>query len=115
MAIPKELDEAAIIDGCSVYRCFFKIVFPLMMPTIASVFILDVFWVWNDYNIALVVLNNPGTRTLQLQINTMFSQYISKWDIALPALVIGIAPIIIINILLQKKIMEGMTSGAIKG
>lgn len=115
MAIPKELDEAALVDGCSVYRIFFSIILRLMTPTLISVCILDVFWVWNDYNIALVVLNTAATRTIQLNINSMFAQYITRWDYALPALVIGILPIVIMNILLQKKILEGMTAGALKG
>ena len=115
LAIPKELEEAAIMDGCSVYRTFFQIIFPLMTPTVISVFILEIFWIWNDYNIALVVLNSSSTKTIQLSINGLFSQYISRWDIALPALVIGILPIFIMNVLLQKKILVGMTAGAIKG
>ncbi len=115
LSIPKELEEAAIMDGSSVYYAFFRIIFPLMTPTAISVFILEIFWIWNDYNIALVVLNNDVTKTIQLSINGLFSQYISRWDIALPALVIGILPIFIVNILLQKKILAGMTAGAIKG
>lgn len=115
VAIPKELEEAALLDGCSIYQTFFRIVLPLMLPTMISVVILDVFWVWNDYNIALVVMNTSATKTIQLSINSLFSQYISRWDIALPALVMGIAPILVTNVLLQKKVMEGMTAGAIKG
>lgn len=115
LGIPKELEEAAIMDGCSVYHVFFRIVFPLMTPTLVSVFILEIFWIWNDYSIALVVLNSNATRTIQLSINGLFSQYISRWDIALPALVIGILPIFILNVLLQKKILAGMTAGAVKG
>ena len=103
------------MDGCSIYRTFFNIILPLVTPTMISVFILEAFWVWNDYNIALVVLNTNSTKTIQLSINGLFAQYISRWDIALPALVIGIAPIFLMNVLLQKKILSGMTEGAIKG
>ena len=115
VALPKELEEAAVMDGCSIYRTFFNIILPLVTPTMISVFILEAFWVWNDYNIALVVLNTNSTKTIQLSINGLFAQYISRWDIALPALVIGIAPIFLMNVLLQKKILSGMTEGAIKG
>ena len=115
VALPRELEEAAVMDGCSIYRTFFNIILPLVTPTMISVFILEAFWVWNDYNIALVVLNTNSTKTIQLSINGLFAQYISRWDIALPALVIGIAPIFLMNVLLQKKILSGMTEGAIKG
>ena len=115
MALPIELEEAAIIDGYSTIPIFFKIVIPLLSPNLFSVFIMDVFWVWNDFMIPLIVINSPRLSTLQLGINKLFGMYNSKWDIALPALVMSMLPIIIVFIIAQKKIMDGILSGAVKG
>jgi raffinose/stachyose/melibiose transport system permease protein len=114
-SIPKEIEEAAMIDGCSLYGIFYRMILPLMVPTAVSVFILEVFWVWNDYNISIILLNTRFTKTVQVTIHALFAQTYSKWDIALPALVISMLPILVTNIVLQKKIFAGMTSGAIKG
>ena len=114
-SLPKELEEAAMIDGCTIYRTFFSIIFPLTVPTAVSVLILEAFWIWNDYNIAVILLNSRTTKTIQVAIHALFAQTYSQWDIALPALVISMMPIIVMNILLQKKIFAGMTAGAIKG
>lgn len=114
-SLPKELEEAAMIDGCSIYRTFFSIIFPLTVPTAVSVLILEAFWIWNDYNIAVILLNSRTTKTIQVAIHALFAQTYSQWDIALPALVVSMMPIIVLNILLQKKIFAGITAGAIKG
>jgi len=114
-SIPKEIEDAAMVDGCSPYGIFYRIILPLMVPTAVSVFILEVFWVWNDYNISIILLNTKFTKTIQVTIHALFAQTYSKWDIALPALVMSMLPIMAANIVLQKKIFAGMTAGAIKG
>ncbi len=114
-AVPVEIEEAAMIDGCNVYQVFFKIVLPIVRPTFLSIFILDLFWIWNDYIVALIMMNNSGLNTVQLAINKLFGLHANQWDIALPAIVMSIAPILIINVLLQKKIIAGVAAGAIKG
>ncbi len=114
-AIPVEIEEAAMIDGCNVYQVFFKIVLPIVRPTFLSIFILDLFWIWNDYIVALIMLNNSGLNTVQLAINKLFGLHANQWDVALPAIVMSIAPILIINVLLQKKIIAGVAAGATKG
>jgi len=114
-ALPIEIEEAAMIDGCNVYQVFFKIVLPIVRSTFLSIFILDLFWIWNDYIVALIMLNNSELNTVQLAINKLFGLHANQWDIALPAIVMSIAPILIINVLLQKKIIAGVAAGAIKG
>jgi raffinose/stachyose/melibiose transport system permease protein len=114
-AVPVELEEAAMIDGCNVYQVFFQIVLPIIRPTFLSIFILDLFWIWNDYIVALIMLNDTRLNTVQLAINKLFGLHANQWDIALPAIVMSIAPILIINVLLQKKIIAGVASGALKG
>jgi len=114
-AIPIEIETAAMLDGCNVYQLFFRIVLPMLGPTFLSVFILDLFWIWNDYIVALIMLNGIDLHTIQLAINKFFGLHSNQWDLALPAIVMGIAPIFIVNILLQKRIVEGVASGALKG
>ena len=114
-AVPIEIEEAAYVDGCNVYQVFFKIVFPLLRPTMLSVFILEVFWIRNDFLLPMVLLNNNKLLTIQLSINRMFGAYSNKWDIATAGLVMSIIPILIVYVFLQKRIISGIVSGAIKG
>lgn len=113
--LPVELEESARIDGCSRTRIFFWIVIPLLKPTMVSVILMDMFWIWNDFMVPLIMMNNERLMTIQLAISRLFGQYSSKWDIALPALVMTLIPIVVVFILLQKKIMDGVIAGAVKG
>lgn len=114
-AVPIELEESAMIDGCSRTRTFFVIVLPLLRPTILSVILMDMFWIWNDFIVPLILMNNQKLMTIQLAISRLFGQYASKWNIALPALTLTMLPIVIVFILLQKKIINGVVAGAVKG
>lgn len=113
-AIPLEMDEAAMLDGCTPLQTFFHIIFPLLRPTIATVVISDVFWIWNEFQIALIFLNTRKLQTIQLAINSMFGQYSTKWDIALPGLLISIIPIVVLFLLMQKHVVSGIMKGAVK-
>jgi len=112
---PIELEEAALIDGYSPIAVFFKIVLPLLTPTVFSVFIMDVFWIWNDFIIPLIVLNNPRLNTIQLGINSLFSMYNSKWDLGLAALMSSVLPIAVLFIFVQKYIISNVMAGSVKG
>ena len=114
-SVPLELEESAKLDGANVYQTFFLIVVPLLRPTLLSLFVLDLFWVWNDYIVALTLLNTSDLMTLQLAINKLFGLYSNQWDVALPAIVISILPILVINVVMQKKIVAGVAAGAVKG
>ncbi|MDD4311813.1 MAG: carbohydrate ABC transporter permease [Eubacteriales bacterium] len=114
-AIPLEIEEAAMIDGCNVYQTFLLIVLPMIRSTFLSIFILDLFWIWNDYIVALIMLNTTELQTVQLAINKLFGLHANQWDIALPAIVMSIAPILVLNVFMQKKIVSGIASGAVKG
>lgn len=113
--LPRELEEAAQMDGCGKVYLFFRIVLPLLMPTVLGVVVMDMFWVWNDFMIPLVLLNNNELMTIQLAINRLFGMYNSRWDVAMPALTMSMLPILIGFIFLQKKMMSGVMSGALKG
>jgi raffinose/stachyose/melibiose transport system permease protein len=113
-SIPMELEECAAIDGCSTYRIFFNIVFPIMLPVISTVIILNVMWIWNDFLLPLIMLNGKEA-TLQLASYKFFGQYKSEWNYALTAVVFTTTPPIIFFLFMQKFIMKGMVAGAIKG
>ncbi|WP_226035121.1 carbohydrate ABC transporter permease [Aquibacillus saliphilus] len=113
-SVPIEIEEAAKIDGCSQFRVFWKIVFPLLKPITVTVIILNTLWIWNDYLLPLLVLQDASLRTIPLATSSFFAQYTKQWDMGLAALVMGITPIIIFFLFLQKHIIKGIASGSIK-
>ena len=113
--IPKELEEAAAIDGCSPLQTFFRIVFPMLKPVTATICITNVLWIWNDFLLPLIILSDNKNYTLLLSTNTLFGQYSSDWSAILSALVIAALPVIVFYALLQKQILKGITDGAMKG
>jgi raffinose/stachyose/melibiose transport system permease protein len=115
-SVPLEIEEAAVVDGCSALGVFWKIVFPMLKPIIVTVIILNTLWIWNDYLLPVLVIgSNKDLSTIPLAIQRFFGQYTKQWDLALPALTLGIMPIVIFFILLQKHIVEGITAGSLKG
>ena len=114
-SLPYELEEAARVDGCGPVRVFWQIILPLVQPTMVTIFVMDIFWIWNDFIVPLILLDSSQLSTIQLAIKKLFSQYSSQWDLALPALVISIVPILVVFVLLQKKIVGGILAGAVKG
>ena len=113
--IPLELEEAATIDGCGMFRRFFCIVLPLLKPIIVTVAILNVMSTWNDYLLPSLVINKEGIQTLQLKTFLFFGQFAKKWDLATAGLVMCMIPIIIFYLCCQKYIVKGVTEGAVKG
>ena len=113
--VPESLEEAAIIDGCSPYGVFFRIVMPLLRPTLASLVVLFTLWIWNDYALANMMLTSQSTRTLTIAIFGFFSSFTNRWDYALAALALSILPITLFYIAMQKHIVKGISAGAIKG
>ncbi|CAM3102842.1 carbohydrate ABC transporter permease [Paenibacillus sediminis] len=114
-SIPLEIEEAATVDGSNSYGVFFRIVLPLMKPMIVTVIILNTLWIWNDYLLPSLILQGADTRTIPLATSAFFGQYTKQWDLALAALVLGILPVIIFFLSMQKYIIEGITQGAVKG
>lgn len=113
-SVPEELEEAAMIDGCSMFKTFWKIVFPLLSPITTTVAILQIMWIWNDYLLPSLVLKNQAWYTLPLQTSKFFSTFTSSWDVATAALILTMLPVIIFYIAAQKKIIKGVVDGAIK-
>jgi len=114
-SIPLEIEEAATVDGSNTYGVFIRIVLPLLKPMLVTVFILNSLWIWNDYLLPSLILQSPELRTIPIATFAFFGQYTKQWDLALPALVMGIVPIVVFFLAMQKYIIEGITAGAVKG
>lgn len=112
--VPVEIEESARIDGCSQFGVFWRIVFPLLKPITVTVVILNTLWIWNDYLLPLLVLQDAELRTIPLATSSFFAQYTKQWDMGLAALVMGITPVIIFFLFLQKHIIKGIAQGSIK-
>jgi raffinose/stachyose/melibiose transport system permease protein len=115
-SIPRDLDEAAVIDGCGEFRLFFVVVFPLLLPITATIAILNLLWIWNDFLLPLLMLTNFKTYTLLLSTNMLFGEYGNNdWSAILSSLVLAMLPVVVFYLLLQKYILKGIADGAIKG
>jgi len=112
--VPVEIEEAARIDGCSQFGVFWRIVFPLLKPITVTVVILNTLWIWNDYLLPLLVLQTAELRTIPLATSSFFAQYTKQWDMGLAALMLGITPIIIFFLFLQRHIIKGIAAGSVK-
>lgn len=114
--IPFELEEAASIDGCPPEGIFFKVIFPLLTPVITTVTILNGMWIWNDYLLPSMMLGQNGVvKTLPVAVQAFVGSYVKQWNLILAAALLAIIPMIILFLLAQKQIMEGMIEGAVKG
>ena len=114
--IPFDLEEAASIDGCSPEQVFFKIIFPLLTPVITTVSILNGMWIWNDYLLPSMMLGQNGpVKTLPVAVQAFVGSYVKQWNLILAAALLAILPMIILFLIAQKQIMEGMIEGAVKG
>lgn len=114
-SVPVEIEEAARVDGSNAYGVFFRIVYPLMRPMYVTIIILNTLWIWNDYLLPSIVLQDAELHTIPIATYAFFGQYTKQWDLALPALVLGITPIILFFLLMQKHIIQGITAGSVKG
>ncbi len=113
--VPLELEEAARIDGCSVFRTYFSIVLPLLKPAMATLIIMQAFQIWNDYLLASLYVSKKQLKTLTVAIQSLFSAQSSDYTTAMAAIVISVLPIAILFLSLQKYFIKGMTVGAVKG
>ncbi len=114
-SIPMDIEEAAIIDGCSRPQVFFKIILPILKPIFVTLLVLNGMWIWNDFLLPLLIIGRGGsTQTLPLAVANLAGAYVRQWNLLLTALVLSAIPIIILFIFAQKHIIKGMTSGAVK-
>ncbi|WP_069999219.1 carbohydrate ABC transporter permease [Cellulosilyticum sp. I15G10I2] len=113
--IPKELEEAAAIDGCSIYRIFSSVILPLIKPAIATVSIFTYLSTWNELMFAVTFINKKEFKTLTVGIMSMVGNYVTKWGEIGAGLVIATFPTILIYILLSEQVQNSLTAGAVKG
>ena len=115
-SIPLEIEEAAAIDGCSPLRTYFSVVFPMLRPTMISVGILEIMWVWNDYLLPYLVLDSTKYFTIPIHIQYLKGSYGTVDLGATMALIfLSIVPVIIFYLCCQKHIIKGVAAGAVKG
>ena len=113
---PIEIEESAMVDGCTPLRTFFSIVLPILQPTYVTTAILETMWIWNDYLLPYLVLNLKKYKTIPIAIQYLKGGYGSVDMGAMMAmLVLSILPIIFLYLFLQKYIIKGMVAGAVKG
>ena len=113
--IPLELEEAALIDGCTRWQTYWKVVFPLLKPTIATVAIIDAMAVWTDYLRPSLVLARKELYTIPIATQAFYGTYSTDMGLVMAALLLAMLPILILYLFLQRYIVEGVTSGAVKG
>ena len=115
-SIPLEIEEAAAIDGCGPLRTYFSVVFPMLRPTMISVGILEIMWVWNDYLLPYLVLDSTKYKTIPIHIQYLKGSYGTVDLGATMALIfLSIVPVIIFYLCCQKYIIKGVAAGAVKG
>lgn len=113
--IPVELEEAACIDGCSVYGIFFRIICPLMKPALSTVAIFTFLQAWNELMFAVIFISDSKYRTLSVGIQTLSGEYTTEWGPIGAALTIATIPTLIVYCFMSKKIQNSLIAGAIKG
>ena len=116
-SIPLEIEEAAMIDGCNPLQTYFKIVMPMLKPTMVSVAILEAMWVWNDYLLPTLVLDIKEYQTIPMLIQTSFKGGYGRVEMGamMACIMLTVIPIVIVYLLGQKHIVKGIASGAVKG
>lgn len=115
-SIPVEIEEAAMIDGCTPLQTFFKIVIPIMKPTYISVGILETMWIWNDFLLPYLVLDIKKYKTISIIIQYMKGSYGSvDMGAIMAALILAVIPVVIFYLSAQKYIIKGVAAGAVKG
>lgn len=114
-AVPKELEEAAVMDGCGIYRIVFQIVTPLLKPSIATVAIMTFLNNWNEFMMASTYLSSPKWKTLPFSVLEFTGEYSSNYAVQFAVMALTAAPAVIVYVILNKHITKGVEMGAVKG
>ncbi|WP_456278941.1 carbohydrate ABC transporter permease [Bacillus sp. AK128] len=113
--IPREIEEAAIMDGCSVHRLFFQITLPITMPVISTTVIINMIYNWNEFVFINTFISDDNYKTLTVGIQNFIGQYMTDWGAIGATLVISILPILLAFLFFSNKIVEGIAAGSVKG
>lgn len=114
-SIPRELDEAAVVDGCNPLQVFFLVILPLLTPVLVTTFILSFLGAWNEFLLPLYYLNSSSNWPMTLAVYNFFGQYQQSWNLVSADIVLTILPVIVVYLLGQRFILSGLTGGAVKG
>lgn len=114
-SLPKEMEEAAAIDGCGIYRMFMLIIFPLIRPAVATVSIFTFISSWNELMFAVTFINKAEYKTLTVGIMSMVGAYTTKWGEIGAGLMIATIPTVIMYLLLSEQVQKSLVAGAVKG
>ena len=112
---PKEIEEAAVMDGCSMMGVFWRIILPLSKSAIATITVFNFVSMWNELMFALIFMSSPAKMTLPVSLTRFKGQYSTNWSVQLAATTIMIIPSILVYMFLNNRIIEGVTAGAVKG
>ncbi|MCF2941220.1 carbohydrate ABC transporter permease, partial [Paenibacillus alkaliterrae] len=112
--ITQKMEEASLIDGCTRRQTFFKIVLPMLAPTSMTIAILNVLWIWNDYLLPSLILNDEKNYTMPIKMKVFNGTYMNNWELLIPAILMTILPILITYLIGQRFIIKGISQGAIK-
>ncbi len=114
-SIPKEIDEAAIIDGCSPFTLFFTVIFPLLTPAWVTTAILSFLDFWSEFVLPLYFLQSSAKWPMTLAVYNFFGMFETRWNLVSADIVLTILPVVVVYLMGQRYIISGMTSGAVKG
>ncbi|MCI6887504.1 MAG: carbohydrate ABC transporter permease [Lachnospiraceae bacterium] len=114
-ALPVEIEESAVIDGCSPWNLYWRIVFPLTKGTMFTIVSLEVLKYWNNYLMTQFILTKPQLRTIQIAMMSLFNEALFSWDVAVAAVTLSILPLFIFFVIAQKQVLSSATVGAVKG
>jgi multiple sugar transport system permease protein len=113
-SVPRELDEAAIIDGCSTLRVIWSVVLPVAWPGVAATAIYSFAQAWNEYLIALTLVTRNELKTIPVGLASFFGEYTTRWDLVMTASVLATVPTLLIFLVLQRQLVSGLAAGAVK-
>jgi ABC-type glycerol-3-phosphate transport system permease component len=113
--IPRELDEAAMVDGASPYRAFWDVILPLARPALGATAIIGFLTAWNEYEFALVLTSTERVRTISVAVASFIGEFTTEWNLVMAAAAVATMPLVIIFFFFQKQLMRGLTGGAVKG
>lgn len=113
--VPKELDEAALIDGAGALRIFVQVIFPLLKPATVTVIMINFLNVWNDFSLPLYTLPDPNKAVIVQRVYNFYGTYTASWNLVSVTILYAILPILVVYIFGQKYIISGMTAGSVKG
>ena len=114
-SLPIEIEESAVIDGCSPISLYWRIVFPLTKGTMFTIVSLEVLKYWNNYLMTQFILSKPDMRTIQIAMMSLFNEALFSWDVAVAAVTLSILPLFIFFVIAQKQVLSSATMGAVKG